>query len=503
MSEINQNLELKILQKLSPQQIQLIKLLEMPIIELEQKIKKEIEENPALEEGKEFEEEPELQSNNDVEPEKEKEEPEEEIVEYQEDNIDDFSADDYYDDDEIPNYKLKENNYAEETDRTFSYFSEEHTFHEYLFSQLSTLDISPEDKAVAEYFIGSFDDAGYLRRELQSIVNDLLFRCNISIEPEKAEKLLKYLQEQLEPAGVGAQNLQEALLLQVKRKLSENKKNKTLKLCYIVLDEYFNEISKKHYSKIMNKLNIENDDMRLIINEIKKLNPKPGNSFTNQNKRNVHQIVPDFLLTNYDDELVITLNSNNVPPLRVSNTYKKMLDDFQHNKNNKKTDKETITFVKHKLDSAKWYIEAIRQRGNTLVNTMQAILNYQLEYFQTGDESKLKPMILKDIAQITGLDISTISRVANSKYIQTQYGIFPLKFFFSEGLENSDGEEVSTRKIKKILKEAIDKENKSKPLTDEKLANLLQEKGYKIARRTVAKYREQMGILVARLRKNI
>ncbi len=508
MTVINQKLEQKQIQKLSPQQIQLIKLLEVPIIELEQRIKKEIEENPALEESKELDEETPNNESEDSDLEYEEENDKNRETEFENDsytnNEEEYTFDDYYgEEDEMPNYKLKDNNYAEDTDIPQNYYSVGSSFQEYMYEQLSDLELNENDLVVAEYLIGSLDESGYLRRDVVSIKNDLILFYNTDVQVEKIEKVLFLMQEQLEPAGVMARNLQESLILQVKRKLYDDENNDTLNNVLTILTDFFDEFSKKHYDKITNKLDLDNDQMRDVIKEIIKLNPKPGNAYSPQNKKNIYQIVPDFVLHNYDDELIITLNSLNIPPLRISKTYEGMLKTFQSDKESVKRNKETINFVKNKLDSAKWFIDAIKQRQNTLLNTMESILKYQLEFFKTGDESKLNPMILKDIAEKTNLDISTISRVANSKYIQTPFGIYPLKFFFSEGMENSDGEEVSTRKIKKILKEAIEQEDKNKPLTDEKLAKLLQDKGYLIARRTVAKYREQMGILVARLRKKI
>ncbi len=488
---INQRLEQKLLQKLSPQQIQLIKLLEVPVMELEQRIMKEIEENPVLEEG--ISEDPydsELESNNEDEKE----------TEYEEE----FSVDDYIEDDEIPTYKLTSNNYAAEKDSMDGTYSESSSFREHMLVQLNLLNLTKEEQSIAEYIIGNIDDTGYLRRELESIVNDMVFSQNIFIEDKTAEKVLRIIQK-FDPPGIGARNLQECLLLQIRYKLRTTRKDKKiLKLCYIVINDYFEEFSKKHYDKILNKLNMDRQDLKLIVEEVLKLNPKPGNSYTHRFKKNSQQITPDFLLHEVNNEIVLSLNSPHIPPLHINSTYENMLKAYsEKNKRHTKKEKDTITFVKQKLDSAKWFIDAIKQRQNTLLLTMHAILTYQKKYFATGDEIKLKPMILKDIAKKTNLDISTISRVANSKYIQTQFGIFPLKYFFSEGIETNEGVEVSTREIKKILKQAIEKENKKKPLTDEKLAKILQDKGYKIARRTVAKYREQMNILVARLRKEL
>lgn len=488
---INQRLEQKLLQKLSPQQIQLIKLLEVPIMELEQRIKKEIEENPVLEEGRQDEEYDAEYNTNDDEQEKD---------EYDEE----FSVDDYIEDDEIPTYKLTTNNYSEQKDNMEGAYSESSSFREHMLSQLSLLQLSEQEAMIAEYIIGNIDDTGYLRREVEAIVDDLAFSQNIMVEDEQVEQILYKIQE-FEPAGIGARDLQECLILQVKNKMQNRRSDKqVLELTLTILEEFFVEFSKKHYEKITNKLNMTNQELKLVVDEVIKLNPKPGNAYTHRFKRNSQQITPDFVLHELNNEMVLSLNSPNIPPLHVNSTYENMLKAYsEKNKKASRKEKDTITFVKQKLDSAKWFIDAIKQRQNTLLLTMQSILNYQKEYFATGDEAKLKPMILKDIAHKTNLDISTISRVANSKYIQTPFGIFPLKFFFSEGIETLDGVEVSTREIKKILKQAIEKENKKKPLTDEKLAKILQEKGYKIARRTVAKYREQMNILVARLRKEL
>jgi len=506
MADINQKLEHRLLQKLSPQQIQLIKLLEVPILELEQRIKKEIEDNPALDEGDENEEL--LRKDDDTEFKDEEndefKDEEIEVIKEIEPNEEEASLEDYYDDDEIPNYKLKDNNYAEETESAQTFYSVGDTFQEFLFSQLNELEFTEEQEKISAYIIGSFDEAGYLRREITSIVSDLLFLYNLTVTEEQVTNVLKMIQEQVEPAGIGARNLQECLLLQLKRKLKNEQNEEILSYTITIISDYFDLFSKKHYNKIKQKLDIDDEQLKNIINVVIKLNPKPGNSYSAQTKRNIWQIIPDFILHIRDGVPVIELNSMNVPPIRINKNYESMVQTY-HEKggSESKNEKVAITFVKQKLDSARWFIDAIKQRQNTLHRTMYAILEYQYDFFKTGDETKLKPMILKDIAEKTELDISTISRVANSKYIQTPFGIYSLKFFFSEGMENDQGEEVSTRKIKKILKEAIEVENKQKPLTDEKLAKVLQEKGFKIARRTVAKYREQMGILVARLRREV
>jgi len=505
MPELNQKLEQKLQQKLSPQQIQLIKLLELPIIELEQRIKKELEENPALEENDYENNNNEQEINKDDNIELEKND------NLDDDNDEDFESkedvmpieDQYDDSDEIPSYKLKDNNYGEQTDSPQSFYSVGQSFQEYLESQLSELDLDTFDEQIAKYIIGNIDESGYLRREPASIQNDLLFLYNISVEEEKINSILKLIQDNFEPTGIAAQNLQECLIIQLERKLKDKPDEEILNITLNILTDFFEQFSKKHYKKIKDKLGIDDKTLRSVISEVLKLNPKPGNAYAPQSKKNVFQIAPDFLLLTNDGEPYIELNSTNIPQLKVNRDYENMLQNFHKKKLQQQREKEASTFVKQKIDSAYWFIDAIEQRKRTLEKTMQAILDYQKEFFREGDENKLRPMILKDIADRTGLDISTISRVANSKYIQTPFGIYPLKYFFSEGLENESGEEVSTRRIKKILKEVIEKENKSKPLTDEKLAEILQEKGYKIARRTVAKYREQMGILVARLRKEV
>jgi RNA polymerase sigma-54 factor len=483
---LKQSLEQKLLQKLSPQQIQMIKMLEIPTLELEQRIKQELEDNPVLEEG-------------------EKHDDAEESYEEQEEQMenegqDEFTFEDYMNDEDIPSYKLQSSNVSKDDKKEEIPFSQSTSFHEYLENQIGLKNISEREYLLALYIIGNIDEDGYLRRKIESIANDLVFTQNIKVSEEELERVLKIVQE-LDPPGVGARNLRECLLLQIKQKDLEDP---PIKLATKILEQYFNEFTKKHYEKIITRLKISEEQLENAINEILKLNPKPGSVYANSDSRAIQTIVPDFILENNDGKLELTLNSKNVPELHINKDYSAMLEDYQKNKQNKtKEEKEAVSFVKQKLESAKWFIEAIKQRQNTLLITMNAILDYQYEFFQTGDESRLKPMILKDIADKTGLDISTISRVVNSKYIQTPFGIYPLKYFFSEGLQKEDGEEVSTRQIKSILKENIDNEDKRKPLTDERLAQILKEQGYKIARRTVAKYREQMNIPVARLRKEI
>lgn len=479
-------LQQKLLQKLSPQQIQVIKLLEIPTIQLEQRIKKELEENPVLELESDDPENFEDQDNNEQEPETDV------------DN-DEFSFDDYMtDDDEIPTYKTTTNNYSKDDKYIDIPFSVGITFHESLYDQLGMISLPEEDRQLAEYIIGNIDDDGYLRRDLLSISDDLAFNMNMEVPVEKLEEILKIIQ-QFDPPGVGARDLKECLLLQLNRR--ENNNNK---LARAIVTDFFEEFTRKHYEKIKKKLELTDEELKQGIDQILKLNPKPGSSYSNPlNKSNQH-IVPDFILDNIDGELNLSLNQQNVPDLKINDTYLEMMHSLvQASKNKNKNQKDALVFVKQKVDSAKWFIDALRQRNQTLLLTMSEIINFQKEFFKDGDETKLRPMILKDIAEKTGLDISTISRVSNSKYIQTHFGIFPLKYFFSEGLQKEDGEEVSTREIKKILQECIDNEDKRKPLTDEKLTKILKEKSYNIARRTVAKYREQLDIPVARLRKKL
>lgn len=485
---LKQSLQQKLLQKLSPQQIQMIKLLEIPTILLEQRIKKEMEENPVLEEGKDEEEE--FQENG-----------EEEISEENpENNIDEFSLDDYINDEDIPSYKLSANNYSKDDKKEDIPFSIGISFHEHLQNQIGLRNLNEKEEILTLYLIGNLDDDGYVRRKLEAIVNDLAFSQNIETDEDELIEVLKIVQD-LEPTGVGARNLQECLLLQIE---SKDQEIPEIKLSRKILKYYFNEFTKKHYEKIITRLDISEEKLKASINEILKLNPRPGNSFSDSSGV-IQTLVPDFILENNEGELQLSLNSKNAPELRLSYTYTEMLQSYSHKSKSEKTksDKEAITFMKQKLDSAKWFIDAIKQRQNTLMLTMNAIIEYQHDYFLDGDESFLKPMILKDIAEKTNLDISTISRVANSKYIQTDFGIYSLKYFFSEGLQTQSGEEVSTREIKSILKECVENEEKKKPLTDDKLTNILKEKGYEIARRTVAKYREQLNIPVARLRKEL
>jgi len=484
---LKQRLQQKLLQKLSPQQIQMIKLLEVPAMQMEQRIKKELEENPALEEGADEEE---IRN----------EEQEEEQVEEKDKDQEEFTIDDYIDDDDIPEYRLQAKNYSKDDDKRMEIpFSAGSSFHEYLESQLILRDLSEKQKTLGEHILGNIDEDGYLRRELSNIVDDLAFQQNVTTTEEELDEVLAIIQD-LEPAGVGARTLRECLLLQI---VKRDQSAPEVELSYKILDQYFEEFSKRHYDKIVSRLNITEKELKSAIDEILKLSPKPGSAFGDTYSKSAQQIIPDFILELSEDGFDLHLNSRNLPELRLSRSYNEMLQTYSREKGNKKEMKDAVQFVKQKIDSAKWFIDAIKQRQNTLLLTMNAILKYQEEYFIDGDETKLKPMILKDVAEMTGLDISTISRVANSKYIQTHFGIFPLKFFFSEGLQTDSGEEVSTREIKRILQDCIDNEKKRRPLTDEKLTDILQGKGYQIARRTVAKYREQLNIPVARLRKEI
>ncbi len=478
---LKQSLQQKLLQKLSPLQIQVIKLLEIPTAQLEQRIKAEIEENPVLEiaEKKEYEE-----SGESDEP-REREE---------------VSLDDYIQNENIPAYKLQTNNYSKDDKQDEIPFSEGASFHEHLIAQLGLRLMTEEQAKIAEYIIGNIDEDGYLRREIDEIIDDLAFAQNIEVDEKEALEILNIVQD-FDPPGVGARDLQECLLLQLKKRDLNDPVNE---IAYKIIKSHFEEFTKKHYDKITRRLHIEEEDLRDALDEILKLNPKPGSSYSNSLSKTAQLIIPDFILEIEEDQFNLSLNSRNVPELRISQTYSEMIENYQTNKKNQSRDqKEAVMFVKQKLDSAKWFIDAIKQRQNTLLTVMEAILDYQKAYFMEGDETCLRPMILKDIADDTKLDISTISRVSNSKYIQTHFGIFPLKYFFSEGLQTDSGEEVSTREIKKILEECISNEDKRKPLTDDKLTDILKEKSYNIARRTVAKYREQLGIPVARLRKEL
>lgn len=488
---LNQRLQQKLLQKLSPQQILLMKLLQIPSMALEQRIKQEIEENPALEEAGTLDEDPSETVDRD--------DTGDESAEEEYDSKDDeFDLDDYMDDDEIPAYRTSSNNQSADDERKEIPYASGMSFHDMLLSQLGLRILDEKQKTIAETIIGNLDDSGYLQRDVNAMVDDLAFAQNISVSDDEILEVLSIIQE-FDPSGVGARNLQECLLIQLRRK--QNGNSPSIDLAITILDNYFNEFVKKHYDKIMKKARINEDDLKKALEEVLKLNPKPGNSLSETTKTNQY-VIPDFMIHNTNGDLELSLNSRNTPELRLSRSYTDMLEAYSENKKDKQK-KEAFMFIKQKIDSAKWFMEAIRQRQNTLFITMNAIMDFQRDYFLSGDETKLRPMILKDIADIVNLDISTISRVANSKYVQTPFGTFLLKSFFSESMQTESGEEVSTREIKKILSECIESENKAKPHTDEQLTNILKEKGYNIARRTVAKYREQLNIPVARLRKEL
>ncbi len=469
---LKQGLELKQTQKLSPLQIQTIKLIELPIQELEQRVKAELEDNPVLDDS----------------PAPEKEDSDDEPRDV---SIDEMDADD-----PIPSYKLRVNNYGKDERPQYNTFSVKESFTQSLLEQLGFRNLSKHDHDVAAFIIGSLDAAGYLRRDVDSIVDDLAFRANIESSPEEVERLLSLIQE-FEPAGVGARDLRECLLLQLK---AQNQ-SREVQLAETILRDYFQEFSNKHFQKIISKLGLSEDEMKAVISRIVKLNPSPGGQIDDSYNDQAQQIVPDFVLDIEDGEMRLSMPRFSIPEIRVNKKYAELLAESQGTSDRQR--KEAATFVKQKLDSAKWFVEALKQRHNTLKSTMEAILEYQHEYFMDGDESHLKPMVLKDIAEKTGFDISTISRVVNSKYIETHFGIFPLKYFFSEGLENQEGEEVSTRELKKALKDCVDSEDKRKPLTDDQLVAEMGKKGYKVARRTIAKYRDQLDIPKARLRKEL
>ncbi|MDR9374161.1 MAG: RNA polymerase factor sigma-54 [Schleiferiaceae bacterium] len=485
---LKQQLNQKLLQKLSPQQIQLMKLIQLPTQALEQKIKEELESNPALEEGSE---ESEAQEE-DWEQQESTETEDSETIE-----AEDIDVDEYLSDDETPDYRLKANNHAKDDEETKVPITGGTTFTELLMEQIRTSRLSEEDRQIAEFIIGNIDDDGYIRRDLPAVVDDLAFTQNIMTTEEQLEKVLHKVQ-QLDPPGVGARDLRECLLLQLER----HSDTETNRLASRIIEKYFDDFTKKHYQKLMDRLDIDRDQLREAIEEITHLNPKPGNS-SSSTSRSIQEIIPDFTITVEDGELNLSLNSRNAPTLNVSREYQEMLEAYKKSQKKDASQKEAVMFVKQKLDGAKWFIEAINQRQQTLELTMSAIMNYQKDYFLTGDERKLRPMILKDIADEIQMDISTVSRVASNKYVATPYGTFLIKEFFSESMTNEAGEEVSTREIKNILAEAVENEDKRKPHTDDKLAQFLIDQGYPIARRTVAKYREQLDIPVARLRKEL
>jgi len=486
---LKQNLQFKLSQKLSPQQIQLMKLIQLPTQAFEQRLKEEMNENPALEGGKEEDE---------YEDEFEKEE----FDDYEEDEYDridaeDINIDEYLSDDETPEYKLQANNYSDDDEDRETPFAAPVTFHQDLINQLNTFILSEEDREIAEFLAGSIDDMGYIRRSVADIVDDLAFTQGIYTDEEAVERILHIVHE-LEPSGVGARDLQECLLLQLKHKTP----SESVDLAIDIIENQFEQFTKKHYDKLLHKYGVSQDQLKKAIEEIEKLNPKPGGAFTGNNKM-IEHVVPDFTIRIVEGELELLLNGRNAPELHVSKDYQDMLRTYKDSRDKSNAQKDAVQFIKQKLDSAKWFIDAIRQRQETLFVTMNAIMHYQQEYFLEGDETKLRPMILKDIADMIGLDISTVSRVANSKYVETPYGTKLIKEFFSESMKNDQGEDVSTLEIKKILQNVIEEEDKKKPLPDDQLAEILKEKGYPIARRTVAKYREQLDIPVARMRKKI
>jgi RNA polymerase sigma-54 factor len=488
---LKQSLNLKLQQKLSPQQIQLMKLIQLPTQAFEQRVKEEMNENPALESGEEKDEE------------YEKDEFEnEEFDDYDDDDnehieTEDINIDEYLTNDEIPEYKLKANNYSDDDERRETPLASGTTFHQDLLNQLHTFVLDDHEHEIAEFLVGSIDDMGYIRRSLPDLVDDMAFTQGIYTDEKEVERILHIIHE-LEPAGVGARDLQECLYLQLKHKTP----TEPVELATDIIQNQFDAFTKKHYDKLQQKYDISQEKLKKAISEIEKLNPKPGNSFAGS-ARLIEHVVPDFTIRIVDGELELTLNGRNAPTLHVSKDYQEMMQTYKESREKSQQQRDAVQFIKQKLDSAKWFIDAIKQRQETLFVTMSAIMEYQRDYFLDGDETKLRPMILKDIADKVGLDISTISRVANSKYVDTPYGTKLIKEFFSEAMVNDQGEEVSTLEIKKILKDVIEEEDKRKPLPDDQLADILKERGYPIARRTIAKYREQLDIPVARMRKKI
>jgi len=487
---LKQFLNLKLSQKLSPQQIQLMKLIQLPTQAFEQRLKEEMNENPALETGNEEEEiyEKDEFDNND------------EYDDYDDnESIDsgEINIDEYLSNDETPDYKLKANNYSDDDDDREMPFAAPISFHQDLINQLNTFILTEDEREIAEFLVGSIDDMGYIRRTIQDIVDDMAFTQGIYTDEKTVERVLHFIHE-LEPSGVGARDLQECLLLQLKHKTP----TESVDLSINILTNQFEAFTKKHYDKLLQKYDITQAQLKKAIEEIEKLNPKPGGAF-DSSSRMIEQIVPDFAIRIVDGELELTLNGRNAPSLHVSKDYQEMMQTYKVSKDKSNAQKDAVQFIKQKLDSAKWFIDAIRQRQETLFVTMNAIMHFQQEFFLDGEETKMKPMILKDIADMVGLDISTVSRVANSKYVDTPYGTKLIKEFFSESMKNDQGEDVSTLEIKKILKNTIEEEDKHKPLPDDQLAIILKEKGYPIARRTIAKYREQLDIPVARMRKKI
>lgn len=490
---LKQSLQQKLLQKLSPQQIQFIKLLQVPTVSLDARIKEELEENPALEDMS-------LANMNDPAEEYPDRDPDEDNFNSDEQSSegDEFNVDDYLQNDDVSDYGSSLNNSSDDDDdRKEMPIAIQDSFFENLQQQLDLLALNDKDFLIGQQLIGSLDDDGYLRRPILSLIDDLAFSQNVMAAEEEVEEILKIIQT-FDPAGVGARDLQECLLIQLRKK---DQDSPVIREAILVVENYLEEFTRKHYDKLERALNINSDELKKIIDEILKLNPKPGDSGSVAGKQ-LH-IIPDFHISNNDGILILTLNAQNAPELRVSRSYQEMFDHYDKTSQKDKKMKEAVQFVKQKLDSAKWFIDAIKQRQQTLLKTMNAIMNYQYTYFLTGDERNLRPMILKDIADKIDMDISTVSRVANSKYVQTEFGTFLLKSFFSEAIQTDSGEEVSNKEVKKILEECIANEEKRRPLADEKLTEILKEKGYTIARRTVAKYREAMNIPVARLRKKL
>jgi RNA polymerase sigma-54 factor len=499
---LKQSLSQKMLQKLSPQQIQLMKLLQIPTTSLEERVKEELESNPALEEGDADGYNDVFDLDNDFETKQEGESGSEEVqAEYE---LDDYLT--QYLEDDTQSYKTRGDEYNDENDKTMP-VAVENSFHDYLTRQIGLLKLNnEEDEIIARQIIGSIDDDGYLRREPTSIIDDLIFSQSLEVTKKQVLDILKQIQK-FDPPGVGASDLRECLILQLEDKMAKNiDSSKAKVLAMKILVNYFDEFTKKHYQKLKRTYSISDSELKEAIDEILKLNPKPASLVIESNSNNNHYIIPDFIISNRDGELELNLNSKNAPDLRINDQYTEMLrgyrDNLKVNKTSKK-DKEAVLFIKQKIDSAKWFIDAIKQRQDTLYRTMYAIMHFQYNYFITGDERRIKPMILKDIAEVTSLDISTVSRVANSKFVQTEFGTKGLKDFFSESMSTADGSEVSTLEVKNILNEIISRENKKNPLSDEILKDMLQDKGYNIARRTVAKYREQLNISVARLRKTL
>ncbi len=483
---LKQHLQFKLSQKLSPQQIQLMKLIQLPTQAFEQRLKQELEENPALETGKE-----------ETEPQDEFDDIYNQDTDNETINTDDINIDDYLSDDEIPDYRTKANNYSSDDEEKSVPYAAGISFNQYLINQLNTVYLTDEEWTIAEFLVGSVDESGYIRRPLTDIMDDLAFTQNVYTDEKTIAKILSIVQD-LDPPGVGARSLEECLIIQLEKK----EITPSIELATAILKKSFEHFTKKHYQKLIQKHSITEEELKEAIGEIEKLNPKPGGSYSGNN-RIVEHVVPDFAIRIVDGELELTLNGRNAPELHVSREYSNMLKGYKEAKEKSKSQKDTVLFIKQKLDAAKWFIDAIRQRQQTLFITMNAIMQYQEEYFLSGDERNLRPMILKDIADEIGMDVSTVSRVANSKYVDTPYGTKLIKEYFSESMKNEQGEDVSTKEIKKILETVILNEAKRKPLTDDKLAAILKDKGYPIARRTVAKYREQLGIPVARMRKEI